>query len=289
MTLAKRSDTSIQPAIDVEQLESHMLQLPQAECPVVHHFGPGIYIREVTLPAGTFAVGHAQRREHLNIMLTGKVAIIDDTGQTKVLQAPMIFVGQPGRKVGLILETCIWQNVYPNADEERNVDILEARWLDKSATWEAHQTAQRLELIDLHQEDRDDFVEVARLSGFDLSTIRQQSENESDQIPMPDGHGVKVTIRPSPIEGLGVFLSFPAEEGEIIAPARIRGCRTPVGRYTNHSRNPNAVFVKTESGDIYLVAKRRIAGCSGGNSGEEVTVDYRQALALSGIYLSKGE
>lgn len=289
MTLATRGDTSIQPAIDVEQLEFHMLQLPQAECPVVHHFGPGVYIREVTLPAGTFAVGHAQRHCHLNIMLTGKVAVIGDDGNTKILQAPMIFVGQPGRKVGVILETCIWQNVYPNVDEERDVDALEARWLDKSATWEAHKSAQQLQLINLHQADRDDFAEVARLSGFDIAAIRQQSEDESDQIPMPNGHGAKVTIRPSPIEGLGVFLSFPAEEGEIIAPARIRGYRTPVGRYTNHSRNPNAIFVKTELGDIYLVAKRRIAGCSGGDSGEEVTVDYRQALALSGIYLSKGE
>lgn len=289
MTLATSGDTSIQSAIDVEQLESHMLQLPQAECPVVHHFGPGVYIREVTLPAGTFAVGHAQRHEHLNIMLTGKVAILGDDGNTKILQAPMIFVGQPGRKVGLILETCIWQNVYPNTDEERSIDELENKWLDKSSTWQSHQTAQQLQLIDLHQQDRDDFVEVARLSGFDLTTIRSQSENETDQIQMPEGQGVKVTIRPSPIEGLGVFLSFPVEEGEVIAPARIQGLRTPVGRYTNHSRNPNAIFVKTESGDIHLVAKRRIAGCSGGNQGEEVTVDYRQALALSEIYIGKGE
>jgi hypothetical protein len=289
VTLAERGDTSIQSVIDVERLESHMLQLPQAECPVVHHFGPGVYIREVTLPAGTFAVGHEQRHEHLNIMLTGKVAIISDDGSTKILQAPMIFVGKPGRKVGLILETCIWQNVYPNTDEERDVDALEARWLDKSGTWQAYQAAEQLKLMDLHQGDREDFAEVARLAGFDLETIRRQSENEDDQIPMPDGHGLKVTIRPSPIEGLGVFLSFPAEKDEVIAPARIRGYRTPAGRYTNHSPNPNAIFVKSESGDIYLVAQRRISGCCGGSQGEEVTVDYRQALALSGIYLSKGE
>ena len=60
----------------VADLEKEMLGMPQADCPVAHHFGPGIYIREVTLPAGIFAVGHTQRYEHLNIMLTGKVAII---------------------------------------------------------------------------------------------------------------------------------------------------------------------------------------------------------------------
>ena len=60
--------------------------------------------------------------------------------------------------------------------------------------------------------------------------------------------------------------------------------RTPLGRFTNHSRTPNAVFVN-QGGDIYLYALRRISGCSGGSQGEEVTIDYRQALALSGIYL----
>ena len=287
--LATRGDTSIQPAIDVEQLESRMLQLPQAECPVVHHFGPGVYIREVTLPAGTFAIGHAQRREHLNIMLTGKVAIIDDTGQTKVLQAPMIFMGKPGRKVGLILETCVWQNVYPNPGDERGIDELEAKWLDKSDTWQAHEAIAQLQRVDLHQVDRDDFLLVAEQSGFDLATIQQQSENEDDQIPMPEGFGAKVTIRTSPIHGKGVFLSSPAESGELIAPARVAGFRTPAGRYTNHSKQPNAVFFMDEQGTIFLVATRRIEGCCGGSQGEEVTVDYRQALALSGIQLTQGE
>lgn len=269
----------------IEKLESHMLNLPQAECPVVHHFGPGVYIREVTLPAGTFAVGHAQRHDHLNIMLTGSVAILGDDGNTKILQAPMIFVGKPGRKVGLILETCIWQNVYPNPDDERDVDALEAKWLDKSQTWQAHDAARQLEQLDLHQDDQVDFANVVKQSGFDEATVWAQSENELDQISMPEGFGAKVTIRPSPIHGKGVFLSYPVEAGEMIAPARVAGYRTPVGRYANHSKNPNAVFVMDDQGTIFLVATRQIRGCSGGDPGEEVTVNYRQALQLSGIYL----
>lgn len=269
----------------IEKLESHMLNLPQAECPVVHHFGPGVYIREVTLPAGTFAIGHAQRHEHLNIMLTGKVAILADDGTTKILKAPIIFTGQPGRKVGLILETCVWQNVYPNPDGTRDVDVLEAKWLDKSQTWLAHESAKKLELLDLHQEDRDDFQSVLIKSGFDAETVHQQSVNTDDQIEMPEGFGAKVTIRESPIHGKGVFLSSPAKLGEVIAPARVAGFRTPVGRYTNHSKSPNAAFLMDDNGTIFLVAIRDILGCCGGGQGEEVTVDYRQALSLSGIYL----
>lgn len=285
--LAEATARDVMNPAELEKLESHMLELPQVECPVVHHFGPGIYIREVTLPAGTFAVGHAQRHEHLNIMLSGSVAVLGDDGQVKVLQAPMIFVGQPGRKVGVVLETCIWQNVYPNPDDERDVDALEAKWLDKSGTWQAHQAVEQLSLIDDHEVDRADFAHVVKAAGFDEVTVRAQSENQDDQIPMPDGFA-RVTVRPSPIEGQGIFLSYPAEANELIGPARINGLRTPLGRYTNHSRTPNAVFVK-HGDDIYLYALRRIAGCTGGNQGEEVTVDYRQALALSGIHLIEGE
>src|SRR3972149_7843487 len=267
----------------IEQVESRLLELPQVECSVVHHFGPGIYIREVTLPAGTLAIGHAQKFDHLNIMLTGAVAMVGDDGQTKILRAPMIFVGKPGRKLGYILETCVWQNVY--ATDERDIDKLESMFLDKSTTWQAHaEAAKQLEAYH-RREDREDFALVVRLAGFTPEVVRAQSESIHDQISMPDGFAPNFTVRDSAIEGRGVFLSAPAEEGEVIAPARIDGFRTPAGRYTNHAKLPNAKFVKDENDDIWLVAIRRIAGCAGGSQGEEVTVDYRQALALSGINL----
>ena len=68
---------------------------------------------------------------------------------------------------------------------------------------------------------------------------------------------------------------------ELIAPARIDGKRTPAGRFTNHSKTPNAEMVLSGNGDIFLFAKQSISGCKGGNVGAEITVDYRQAMALS--------
>jgi len=284
--LVQAANRQLQQAEQVSQLEQHMLALPQAECPVVHHFGPGIYVREVTLPAGTLAIGHAQRFEHLNIMLTGAVAILKDDGTTEVLRAPMIFVGKPGRKVGFVIETCVWQNVY--ATEERDIDKLEATFLDKSETWQAYHATQQALAYQSRQADRDDFSDLIADAGFSAETVKEQSENESDQIGMPPGYAA-ITIRASAIEGLGVFLSYPVEAGALIGPARIDGMRTPLGRYTNHSSNPNAQFVRSDNGHIYLVALRRIAGCEGGSMGEEVTVDYRQALSLSGIFLKQGD
>lgn len=264
----------------IEEAEAHFLNMKQADCPVAHHFGPNIYVREVTLPAGIIAIGHHQKYEHLNIMLTGKVAVIDGDA-VRVLTAPMIFTGQPGRKVGYVIETCVWQNIYSTS--ETNIDKLEDTFLDKSDTWEEYESDCAKLRHALREEDRIDFKEMLIQTGFTPEIVKAQSENESDQIPMPDKWSAVVNVRPSDIEGNGLFLSYPALKDSFLAPARINGLRTPAGRYVNHSKNPNCKFVKIDNGDINLIAIRNIDGCQGGNKGDELTVDYRQALSLSRI------
>lgn len=111
--------------------------------------------------------------------------------------------------------------------------------------------------------------------------MRQQSEDESDQIDMPVAFKAVAQVRDSNIEGKGLFLSWHTMSGQIIAPARIAGKRTPAGRYVNHSMNPNCKYIADENGDIYLVSLRDIDGCKGGGCGEELTVDYRQPLILN--------
>jgi len=262
----------------IEEAEAFMLNHPQVDCPVVHHFGPNIYVREVTLPAGIFSLGHRQKHDHLNIMLTGKVAMYKD-GEIVILEAPMIFVGKPGRKFGYVLETCVWQNIYSTS--ETDIDKLEDMFLDKSPTWQEYdKSVNEFEYL-VHETDRDDFKDMLSESGYSAETVREQSENLDDQIDMPEDWASIVSVRDSNIEGKGLFLSYPVKKGAIIAPARINGMRTPAGRFVNHSKTPNCFYTKTEGGDVYLVAMRDIHGCMGGSKGEELTVNYRQALSLS--------
>tara|TARA_R110000772_G_scaffold68875_4_gene152501 strand:- start:5031 stop:5879 length:849 start_codon:yes stop_codon:yes gene_type:complete len=258
----------------IQSLEQEFLRHPQVDCPVVHRFGPGLYIREVTLPAGALSIGHAQKTEHLNVMLTGRVSIVGENGKVKELVAPLTFVGQPGRKVGYIHETVIWQNIY--ATTETDVAKLESMFLDKSDTWKESQP-----LLSFNKfEDNADFVLAIAEYGFDEKTVREQSENTFDQINFPFG-GYGVMVSDSSIEGKGLFATKDFLTGEIIAPARILGLRTPAGRYTNHSKNPNATMFLKDNGDIDLIANSKIKGYQGGTIGQEVTVDYRQALNLT--------
>lgn len=271
------------PVDATEQIEAQLLQLPQVECPVLHHFGPGIYIREVRVPAGSLILGHRHKHTHTNILVSGRLKFLNEGGEVAELVAPAVITSNPGRKLAYIIEDTVWQNVY--ATEERDVEKLEAMLLDKSDAWLEHKDRVFKLEESLRVKDREDFQNVITAFGMDEEFVSSISRSEDDQIPFPAGTAPKVAMHPSPIHGTGVFSSFPIAAFEVIGPARLDGKRTPLGRYTNHSANPNAFFVKNDNGDIYAMASRDIRGCQGGDNGEEITVDYYQALKVNGYQI----
>jgi hypothetical protein len=255
----------------LDRLELEMSALPQAECEVAHIFTPGLYTRQVSIKAGTFAVGHYQKSTHLNVMLSGRVTMIEPDGSNIERCAPFVYVAGPGRKVGYVHEDMVWLNVYPTS--ETDVSVLEALLLDKIYNPERIQGQLTAD---------DDFAEMLKELGVTADTVRQQSEESSDLTPFPHGsYGVRTGA--SLIEGTGLLATSTHQPGDLICMARIGGKRTPAGRYTNHSRVPNARMAATPNGDIALVAVRRIKGSRGGQDGDEVTVDYRQALAVNAL------
>jgi len=264
--------------LPIDLLEKKMLEFDQVDCPVIHRFGPGIYIREVTIPAGSIAIGHYQKCGHVNVFLKGKITMLNDDGSTIDLEAPMIFNGKPGRKCGYIHEDVVWLNIY--STDETDVEILENTYLDKSQSWKDAYELKNNESIK-RLVDVNDYQKLLDEFGFTKEQVKSQSENEDDQIPMPLG-SYKIAVSNSNINGKGVFATAQIEANEIIGPARIDGKRTPIGRYVNHSISPNAKMIDF-NGDIYLVALTDINGCKGGYLGEEITTDYRENLKLIGV------
>lgn len=259
----------------LEAFERMMLKLEQVECPVIHRFGPGIYIREITMPAGCFAIGARHKVHQLNVMLKGRVTVLNPDGSTAELKAPMMFVGKPGQKVGYVHEEVVWQNIY--STDETDIEKLEAMFVDKGDPWREVAEMRRQTLQT--EVDRMDYQAVLAEWQIPHAVAIAQSEHTGDLIPFPMG-SYKVMVSDSAISGRGLFATAPIDPGEVIAPARVGGGRTPAGRYTNHSAHPNARFELLSNGDINLVATERIAGMRGGALGDEITIDYRQALEL---------
>ena len=252
-----------------------MAQMPQIECPISHLFSPGQYIRQLRMKAGTVVMGMHHRNAHVNNFVKGKIVLIMDNEQ-KEITAPKTFIGQAGRKIAYVLEDTIWENIYQT--DITDIDLLEAMFFVKDEhllDFQAHKFA---ELSMSKQDDRDDYQQALIDLELTQEVVTSVTDNLGDQIGMPMGN-YKVILGLSPIAGQGILATENIEAGETIGPARLGVYRTPLGRYTNHSKTPNAAMLNIGD-DMFLVATENITGMTGGLQGTEVTVDYRQVRRM---------
>lgn len=92
----------------IDQLEQAMLAMPQQAMECLHHFAPGIYVRELHIPAGTTLTGAIHKHRHINIVSKGRIEVATENGTTTIT-APCVFVSPPGTKrVGFAHEDTIW-------------------------------------------------------------------------------------------------------------------------------------------------------------------------------------
>jgi hypothetical protein len=96
--------------------------------PLKHHLAPGIYAREIHLPAGTLVVGKIHRHRHLNIISQGRITCYTEFG-LEHHQAPASFISEAGTKrLVYTHEDAIWTTIHPNPDNETDIATLEARY-----------------------------------------------------------------------------------------------------------------------------------------------------------------
>jgi hypothetical protein len=126
----------------IENLERELLNLPQVECPLKHNFALGVYMREITMPAGSLIIGHEHLTEHFNVVLTGKARVMID-GVIEDLVAPCYFISKPNvRKVLYIVEEMKFATIHPT--DETSVEVLENTLIRKSNSFIKHEEAKAL-------------------------------------------------------------------------------------------------------------------------------------------------
>jgi hypothetical protein len=111
----------------VEIVVQELKKLPQVECPLKHNFAPGVYLREIFMPAGSIVIGRIHRTEHFNVIVSGLCSIVHDDGSHEYLRGPMTFVSKAGvQKILYIHEDTIWQTIHPTdeTDLERLDEML---------------------------------------------------------------------------------------------------------------------------------------------------------------------
>lgn len=106
----------------VNALENALLEVPQVDCPIRHHFAPGVYAREITIPKGTVLVGAVHKRDNLVVLSSGRLRLVTDDGTIEI-SAPHTRICKAGAKnAAVALEDSVWTNFF--ATDETDTDKL---------------------------------------------------------------------------------------------------------------------------------------------------------------------
>lgn len=119
--------------ISLESMEALMLQEPQVTIPVNHYFtDDGLYAREIVIPAGTLAVGHAHKQDFMEVFISGTLLVPTET-EPVTIQAPKVGIGKPlVRKLGFAVTDCRWITFHRVPEGCNTVEKMEELIIHKS-------------------------------------------------------------------------------------------------------------------------------------------------------------
>lgn len=111
----------------IRALADTMLQLPQQEIEIRHHFSGGMYARSMLAPAGSLIVGEIYKKAHYVVLSLGQVAVTTETEGERYFAAPALWAAPVGdQRVIRVLEDTLWTTVIATealTPEEAMVDV----------------------------------------------------------------------------------------------------------------------------------------------------------------------
>lgn len=113
------------------ELEAAMIGIPESygmdkinEGRIKHHFGTGVYGRELFIPAGEVIVSKIHRGKTFNIIAKGRISVIDAERGFNTYEALTTFVSSPmTKRIVIAHEDTVW--ITSHANENNSEDLLE--------------------------------------------------------------------------------------------------------------------------------------------------------------------
>jgi hypothetical protein len=115
-------------------------------CKITHYFAPGVYAREMWMPADTLVTGKIHKTSHLNMLSQGKVTV-SNKGDSVTYEAPYTFVSPVGTKRAIYAhEDSTWTTIHPTdleTPEEIEAEII-AETFEELDGYLAHEELKRI-------------------------------------------------------------------------------------------------------------------------------------------------
>jgi hypothetical protein len=120
----------ISASIDIDVAEYLMKEnFVEIDPVVIHRFTPGLYIREIQMPAGSLVTSKIHRTEHPFTILSGDVSVYSFNEGTVRYKGPFLGITKPHtRRILFNHEDTIWVTFHPA--EETDVDEIEKRIIE---------------------------------------------------------------------------------------------------------------------------------------------------------------
>lgn len=125
--------------IDTDQLPTReqIVRLQEAMLPIEckqpdprHFFAPGMYLRELVVPAGMLMVGKIHKHTHFLMVLKGRAEVISEFGRM-VVEAGHISISPAGvKRIVLALEDTQFVTVHVNPTDTEDLAVIEAEHIE---------------------------------------------------------------------------------------------------------------------------------------------------------------
>lgn len=101
--------------------------------PADHFFAPGVYCRQLFIPADQFIIGKLHKFGHINIISMGVINVVTEFGVAvyDATDYPVTFTSEPGTKrVVYAVEDTVWTCIHPT--DETDLDAIEDEVIAKT-------------------------------------------------------------------------------------------------------------------------------------------------------------
>lgn len=115
----------------IEELQSLMVQMPQAELRTDHHFSEGLYCRKVFRPAGTTIVGKIHKKDHLFICVMGEIIAWTESGMRRLHPGDVVESKAGTKRVTFAVTDAIGMTVHRT--DKVDLDEIEADLIEPDA------------------------------------------------------------------------------------------------------------------------------------------------------------
>jgi hypothetical protein len=121
----------------MEEIKNFLMDpdMEQAELPLKHSFAPGVYAREMEIPAGTLLIGKIHKHRHHNFLMKGSIIVLTEANGVELLQAPLMIVSEEGtQRIGYAITDTVWTTIHENKDNSEDLVVIEERTVVKDKT-----------------------------------------------------------------------------------------------------------------------------------------------------------